>query len=437
MGLGWAWERCVREIVFTSDPAKVSRLAVEWRALADDLMRMAEDHCGHAAGSAYNASGAAYQTVGGLTGALSAWRGPGGAAYIEHVNTIGKEVSLMGSDAMQVSSALSRIAQDLQKSVSAIPIPVRTSTSWAGEGNYSLPNKTALGNAWDSKSASAIGKVLRADYASNPAGYADGAFRKIADDLESTVKMGAKNWGYDARGGVYDSKSFLNDWYQDCTKAAQKGADPVPSAIYDERPNLYVTPTNPDTGGESDSDQNRRSSNTTSPFGPGTDSSGYSASSGLPGLGAASAAGSGWSPDSAYSPLGDPAWTGADPSPADLDGSGLAGVAGSGLVGVGGAGGAGSLGGVGSLGAGSGGGLPGLISSGAKGVSPMTSPAAALNAAMGGRTSGAAGAGGMAGGAGRGAGGSQGERGGERRTRLIEEDSPWKLDTDVPPGVIM
>ena len=97
-----------------------------------------------------------------------------------------------------------------------------------GWNEWSLPGGTELDDARDGESKSGFLASLRGDYQGNPALYADGAFRDKADDLEATMKVDG-NASDQKRGGWWDTKSHLDNWYRDNQEAANKAMSPLPT----------------------------------------------------------------------------------------------------------------------------------------------------------------------------------------------------------------
>ena len=156
---------------------------------------------------------------------LAGWKGSGGDAYREHLGKIGKQIEDLITDATNVSGALTRIEGDIRKSVSTIPIPLMDDF---GFNEWSLPNGTELDDARDGESSSGFLAALRKDYQSNPGSYADGAFRDKADDLEATMKVDGQA-GDQKRGGWWDTKAHLDNWYRDNQQAANTAMSPLPA----------------------------------------------------------------------------------------------------------------------------------------------------------------------------------------------------------------
>ncbi|WCN80364.1 hypothetical protein [Micromonospora sp. LH3U1] len=246
---GGTWERCVREVTLSADPETVGSVGAGWSNLSSGLQQLRDALVGRSFVGPI-ATGQERPHVGGLPGMLAGWKGSGGDAYREHLGTIGKQIEDLITDATNVSGALTRIEGDIRKSVSTIPIPLMDDF---GFNEWSLPNGTELDDARDGESSSGFLAALRQDYQSNPASYADGAFRDKADDLEATMKVDGQA-GDDKRGGWWDTKSHLDNWYRDNQQAANTAMAPLPQAVYTERPKLTVVA--PD--GRSDTDDIRR-----------------------------------------------------------------------------------------------------------------------------------------------------------------------------------
>ncbi|MEU4472442.1 hypothetical protein [Micromonospora sp. NPDC023888] len=485
------WERYVREVTLSADPEAVGSLGVGWSNISTSLGYLRDALVGRSFVGPV-APGTERPHTDGLPGMLAAWRGSGGDAYREHLSDIGKGIEDLIISASNVSGALSRLEGDVSKAVASIPIPLGDDF---GINEWSLPNGGELDGAQDGESASAFLAALRKDYQSDPASYADGAFREKADDLEATMQVDGQA-NDNKRGGLWDTKSHLNNWYRDNQQAADSAAAPLSKALEVERPRLVVP------GAESGKPHDG--------FRPRTPPSGYSPSevdgasaadgSGLGGgsgpgstgvIGHASYGGNHSSvaaPSAAGSFGSDRAGGGADvhltPSPrdggpgADLDldlGTSLAGAGGPATVGGGFSGSAGlglgsqgptGVGGVLGLGPPSGaggggfgaagggspvvgggistGGIPGMVGGGNGKVPPMTSAASALRNATGvGRHGANAGdsrgrAGGMIGGAGaagRG-GGAEHDDSGPGSSWLTEDDDPWRVDDTGSPGIL-
>lgn len=443
---GGTWERCVREVTLSADPETVGSVGMGWSNLSAGLQQLRDALVGRSFVGPI-ATGQERPHVGGLPGMLAGWKGSGGDAYREHLGKIGKQIEDLITDASNVSGALTRIEGDIRKSVSTIPIPLMDDF---GVNEWSLPNGTELDDARDGESSSGFLAALRKDYQSNPGSYADGAFRDKADDLEATMKVDGQA-GDDKRGGWWDTKSHLDNWYRDNQQAANTAMSPLPKAVYTERPKLTVTgpegqntaddirrdprvpPTgrpdigggggpggNPDIGGGPSIGSRPPSigetgvpTSSVDPFSP---PSSREFGEGAPPLSSGQLTspptGSGY----AGYPDGDDGYVsglaGASPSGVGGGYGGLGGGTGVGSAGLGGAGGgfgggpgvgaAGGIGAGGGLGAGAGmmgGGIPGMVGGGNGKVPPMTSAANALRTAAG-----AGGGAGMAGGARGGAG---------------------------------
>ncbi|WFF00978.1 hypothetical protein [Micromonospora sp. WMMD964] len=484
---GGTWERCVREVTLSADPETVGSVGAGWNNLSTGLQHLRDALVGRSFVGPI-ATGQERPHVGGLPGMLAGWKGSGGDAYREHLSAIGKQIEDLITDATNVSGALIRIEGDIRKSVSTIPIPLMDDF---GFNEWSLPNGTELDDARDGESSSGFLAALRQDYQNNPASYADGAFRDKADDLEATMKVDGQA-GDQKRGGWWDTKSHLDNWYRDNQQAANTAMAPLPQAVYTERPKLTVN--RPD--GNDGSDDLRRDPRvppTGRPdigggdFGgkPDIGGGGPTIGSRPPGIGDTGGPTSTVDP---FSPTGPGGIGGGSPSgtgqltppstgsgyPGDDDySSGLAGagpssvgglgggIGGGGLggAGLGGAGGGfgggpgvGSAGGVGvggGLGAGGGigvGGIPGMVGGGNGKVPPLTSASNALRTAAGGAgmaggARGAAGVGGvgmMGGGMMGGAGGAGhgGGTGSEHSSWLTEDDDPWGPGDGASPGIL-
>ncbi|WP_433311957.1 WXG100 family type VII secretion target [Micromonospora sp. CA-269861] len=491
---GGTWERCVREVTLSADPETVGSVGAGWSNLSSGLQQLRDALVGRSFVGPI-ATGQERPNVGGLPGMLAGWKGSGGDAYREHLGKIGKQIEDLITDATNVSGALTRIEGDIRKSVSTIPIPLMDDF---GINEWSLPNGTELDDARDGESSSGFLAALRKDYQSNPGSYADGAFRDKADDLEATMKVDGQA-GDSKRGGWWDTKSHLDNWYRDNQQAANTAMSPLPQAVYTERPKLTVVPPDgkddrtditrdprvppsgrpdigggefggkPDIGGGGPSIGSKPPgigdgggpTSTVDPFSP-TTSGGIGSG---PNAGGTSGltpppTGSGYpGPDDGYSS----GLAGASPSGVGGLGGGIggSGVGSAGLGGAGGGfgGGGAGLGAAGGIGGGAGGGLgggagigvggiPGMVGGGNGKVPPMTSAANALRTAAGaggaGMAGGARGAGvggagmmggGMMGGAG-GAGHGGGGTGSEHSSWLTEDDDPWGPGDGASPGVL-
>ncbi|MET8092929.1 hypothetical protein [Micromonospora sp. NPDC005220] len=486
---GGTWERCVREVTLSADPETVGSVGAGWSNLSSGLSQLRDALVGRSFVGPI-ATGQERPHVGGLPGMLAGWKGSGGDAYREHLGKIGKQIEDLITDATNVSGALTRIEGDIRKSVSTIPIPLMDDF---GFNEWSLPNGTELDDARDGESSSGFLAALRQDYQNNPASYADGAFRDKADDLEATMKVDGQA-GDQKRGGWWDTKSHLDNWYRDNQQAANTAMAPLPQAVYTERPKLIVNSPDgivrddferdplippkgrsdvgggdfggkPDVGGGGPTIDSRPPgigdtggpTSTVDPFSPNRPG----------GIGDGSPTGTGQltppSTGSSYPgyPGGDDGYSSglAGASPGSVGGlsgglggggvgsAGLGGGAGGGFGGGGaGVGSAGGIGG-GGLGAGGGigvGGIPGMVGGGNGKVPPLTSASNALRTAAGGAgiaggARGAAGAGvmggGMMGGAG-GAGHGGGGTGSEHSSWLTEDDDPWGPGDGASPGVL-
>ncbi|MGW2626613.1 hypothetical protein [Micromonospora taraxaci] len=486
---GGTWERCVREVTLSADPETVGSVGAGWNNLSTGLQHLRDALVGRSFVGPI-ATGQERPHVGGLPGMLAGWKGSGGDAYREHLGTIGKQIEDLITDATNVSGALIRIESDIRKSVSTIPIPLMDDF---GFNEWSLPNGTELDDARDGESSSGFLAALRQDYQNNPASYADGAFRDKADDLEATMKVDGQA-GDQKRGGWWDTKSHLDNWYRDNQQAAHAAMSPLPAAVYAERPKLTVVAPDNDMRGD-DLRRDTRIPPTGRPdigggeFGgkPDIGGGGPTIGSRPPGIGDAGGPTSTVDPFSPTKPggIGDgsppgtgqltPPPTGSGyPGADDGYSSGLAGASPSGIgglggglggtgVGSGGLGGAGGgfgggpgVGSAGGIGPGGGlgaggigvGGIPGMVGGGNGKLPPMTSAANALRTAAGaggagmpGGARGGAGVGGAgmmgggmmggAGGAGHGGGG-----GSEHSSWLTEDDDPWGPGDGASPGVL-
>jgi hypothetical protein len=456
-----AWERCVREVTLSANPEVVGSLAGGWTNLATAFTHLRDALVGRAFVGPV-APGEQRPNVNGLTNLLASWQGSGGDAYRDHLNELGKEIEDLVTHSANVSGALSRIESDIRKAIASIPIPLMDDFGW---NEWSLPNGTELDDADDGASAAGFLRALRKDYQSDPGAYADGAFRDKADDLEATMKVDGKAADQE-RGGWWDTKSHLDNWYRDNQQAANSAMSPLPKAVETERPKLVVPP--PDGFGPLIDDR-RPDLGDTPPVGKpsigtpsgsvGTPSVG-TPSVGTPSIGATPKVGtpSIGTPDTASLPHGS-----GYPSGNDY-GTGLAGVGdgggfrsvtgglgGLGATGVGGVGGLGSTGGIGAGGgfgstggvgaaAGVGAGVvPGLVGGGNGKMPPLTSAASALRSAMANAAGPKAPGGGMGGAAMMGGGGLGGFGSGQReehKSWLTEDEDPWGTADDVPPGII-
>ncbi|MEU8181411.1 hypothetical protein AB0B85_28505 [Micromonospora sp. NPDC049044] len=489
---GGTWERCVREVTLSADPETVGSVGQGWGNLSSGLTQLRDALVGRSFVGPI-ATGQERPHVGGLPGLLAGWKGSGGDAYREHLGEIGKQIEDLVTDATNVSGALGRIETDIRRAVASIPVPLGDDF---GINEWSLPNGTELDDARDGESASGFLAALRKDYQSNPGSYADGAFRDKADDLEATMKVDGQA-GDQKRGGWWDTKSHLDNWYRDNQQVANTAMSPLPQAVYTERPKLTVAGPDPREGRD-DVRRDTRVPPTGRPDigggefggGSGTGGGGPSIGSRPPGIGGGGgptstidpfsptgSGGIGGGPSSGSTggftppptgsgypgyPEGDDSYSSglAGASPSTVSGLGGGGVGSAGLGGAGGGfgggPGVGSAGGIGSgggLGAGGGigvGGLPGMVGGGNGKVPPMTSAANALRTAAGAGAGGAGMPGGARGGAGMGgagmAGGMMGGAGGaghgaggtgsEHSSWLTEDDDPWGPGDGAMPGVL-
>ncbi|MFI7216766.1 hypothetical protein [Micromonospora maritima] len=485
---GGTWERCVREVTLSADPETVGSVGAGWSNLSTALGYLRDSLVGRSFVGPV-APGQERPHSGGLPGLLAGWKGSGGDAYREHLNGIGKEIEELITHASGVSGALSRIEGDIRTAVASIPIPLMDDFGW---NEWSLPGGTELDDSRDGESQSGFLAALRKDYQANQSLYADGAFRDKADDLEATMKVDG-NAGDQKRGGWWDTKSHLDNWYRDNQEAANKAMSPLPVAVETERPKLVVPKPN------IDSDDGYRPDTRIPPSGVpdtglpggGGGGGGKMPSLGSTGIGGGAGGGGGGGsftppPTIGGSDLGGgsgsytPPVTGGVPGsgsgyPGSNDhdyGTGLAGAGGpgtitaggpgsgfggGGLSTVGGAGGGfggggaglGSAGGIGGGGLGAAGGmgvgaLPGMVGGGNGKVPPLTSAANALRSATGaggmaagGARGGTAGAGMMGGGMMGGHGGAgHGGGGGEHSSWLTEDDDPWGAGDGATPGIL-
>ncbi|MFE9206187.1 hypothetical protein [Micromonospora sp. NPDC007230] len=473
---GGTWERCVREVTLSADPETVGSVSVGWNNLSTALGHLRDSLVGRSFVGPI-APGTERPHVDGLPAMLAGWKGSGGDAYREHLGDIGKDIEKLITDASNVSGALSRIEGDIRKSVASIPIPLMDDFGW---NEWSLPNGTELDDARDGESASGFLAALRKDYQNNPASYADGAFRDKADDLEATMKIDG-NANDNKRGGWWDTKSHLDNWYRDNQQAANTAMSPLPTAVETERPRLVVSAPE-ETGSDGYTPDDRKtpsrypggggggggggfggggpSIGSTGIGGGGGGSYGGGTSSIAPptggGFGGGGGAGSLTPPStgSGYPGTGSPDYgsglAGAG-GPTTTAGSGYGGPSGLGNPALGGGsgfsgGGPGSAGGFGGGGVGAAGGIgmggiPGMVGGGNGKVPPMTSAASALrNAAGAGGAGGPRGAGMMGGGmmgggmGGHGAGGHG--SGAEHSSWLTEDDDPWGTGDAGSPGIL-
>ncbi|MGW8646526.1 MULTISPECIES: hypothetical protein [Micromonospora] len=492
---GGTWERCVREVTLSADPETVGSVGAGWRNLSTALGHLRDSLVGRSFVGPI-APGQERPHTGGLPGLLAGWQGSGGDAYREHLGEIGKEIEELITHASNVSGALSRIEGDIRTAVASIPIPLMDNFGW---NEWSLPGGTELDDARDGESQSGFLAALRSDYQSNQALYADGAFRDKADDLEATMKIDG-NANDQKRGGWWDTKSHLDNWYRDNQQAANKAMSPLPAAVEAERPKLVV----PQPDGRLD--DGYRADPRVPPSGvpggglPGGGGGGGAGGGGggMPSLGSTGIGGGGGGvggggsftpppttgvPDFGGSGPGGGSYTppgtglpgaGAPGSGSPEYGTGLAGAGGPGTItpggpgstlggggaglstgagfgGGGGGAGLGSAGGIGGGGLGAAGGmgvgaLPGMVGGGNGKVPPLTSAAGALRAAAGagpggagaaGARGGLAGAGMMGGGMMGGHGGAgHGGGGGDHSSWLTEDDDPWGAGDGASPGIL-
>lgn len=466
---GGTWERCVREVTLSADPDTVGSVGAGWSNLSTGLGHLRDALIGRSFVGPI-APGTERPHTGGLTDLLAGWKGSGGDAYREHLGDIGKDIEELISHASNVGGALSRIEGDIRRSVASIPIPLMDDFGW---NEWSLPNGTELDDARDGESSSGFLAALRRDYQSNPAAYADGAFRDKADDLEATMKVDG-NAEDQKRGGWWDTKSHLDNWYRDNQNAANTAMSPLPTAVETERPKLIV----PSPDGDDMSDGYRPDDRKPPSGYPG---GGGGGGAGAPNLGSTGIGGGGGyggghssiAPPSIGGNFGSggpgggshPPSTGTGlPGSGTPDyGTGLAGAGtptlgtgygGPGLGGAPGLGGGGGLsgggigvgaaGGIGGggLGAAGGigvGGIPGMVGGGNGKVPPMTSAASALRnaAGAGAGANGLRGAGMMGGGMMGGHGGAgHGGSGTEHSSWLTEDDDPWGTGDAASPGIL-
>ncbi|WP_431936825.1 hypothetical protein [Micromonospora sp. RP3T] len=474
---GGTWERCVREVTLAADPETVGSVGVGWSNLSAGLGHLRDALVGRSFVGPI-ASGQERPHSGGLPGLLAGWTGSGGDAYREHLGGIGKDIEELITHASDVSGALSRIEGDIRKAVASIPIPLMDDFGW---NEWSLPGGTELDDARDGESQSGFLASLRSDYQQNQSLYADGAFRDKADDLEATMRVDG-NADDQKRGGWWDTKSHLDNWYRDNQEAANRAMSPLPAAVETERPKLVVpqpsandardgyTPDNrvppsgvPDTGlpgGGGGGGGKMPSLGSTGIGGGGGGSYGGGSFSPPPTTGGVDLGGGQTGGGGSYVP---PVTGGGYPGSGDHDyGTGLAGAGGPGTITTGGpgsafggggpstagGGGGGGFGGGGAgLGAGGGpgggglgaaggpgvGALPGLVGGGNGKVPPLTSAASALRNATGAGAGGGMMGGGMMGGHG---GAGHGGGGGEHSSWLTEDEDPWGAGDSASPGVL-
>ncbi|MET9301739.1 hypothetical protein ABZX66_20690 [Micromonospora aurantiaca] len=485
---GATWERCVREVTLSADPYTVGVVGSGWSNLSTALGHLRDSLVGRSFVGPI-AAGQERPHTGGLPGMLAGWKGSGGDAYREHLSEIGKDIEDLITHASNVSGALSRIEGDIRKTVASIPIPLMDNFGW---NEWSLPGGTELDDARDGESQSGFLAALRSDYQGNQSLYADGAFRDKADDLEATMKIDG-NASDQKRGGWWDTKSHLDNWYNDNQKAANAAMSPLPAAVEAERPKLAVPQPKNDFGDGYRGDPRVPPSGVPGGGlpgggapgggmpGGGMPGGGPMPSIGSTGIGGGTPGGGSYTPPpggpggglpggGSYTPPttgGIPELGGAPGSGTPEYGSGLAGAGGPGTVTAGGPGtlglGAGGVGGgAGGLSAGGGGfggggaglgsaggiggggigaaggmamgGLPGMVGGGNGKVPPLTSAASALKAAAAAGPGGAAGArGGMAG-AGMMGGGMMGGHGGAGHGGDAAGHSSWLTEDDDPWG---
>ncbi|WP_026212274.1 hypothetical protein [Longispora albida] len=465
-----SWEGFIRNITLVSEPDKVAELAVVWRDLGIMI-----DHLQDAlTGETNTPSGSPTM---GLTGALASWTGKGADAYRERVGKLAGEVTKMSGDATDVGKALELLSKNIVDGINGIPIPLRDD---AGYHEYSLPNDTNLDGADDGADRGGLLSSLLSDYAKDPSSYEDGAFKRIADDidLEYSMKPGEKNHS-NARGGVWDTQGHIANWYNDNLGYCTSGnAVKLPGAMDAERPRIYVelqpgatdlkvddrtpigttppgtTPPGSTPPGVKPPNFDSKPPNfdskppnfdskppgyDTKPPGFDTKPPGFDPKypdstlppGGRPGDYTPEYPG-GYKPGDpgGFTPSPYPEWDGPNPENTGLAGAnpntGL-----SSTSGYGGGGGVGS--GTGAFGSGgAGGGVPGAVGGGAGG--PVLSSPGKYAADMRG---GAAGMGmGMMGG-GMGAGGHGGPEGGEQATWLREDEDPWGADNDNLSGGVL
>ncbi|KKJ99189.1 hypothetical protein [Micromonospora sp. HK10] len=474
------WEQCVREVTLSADPETVGSVGAGWNSLSTGLGYLRDALVGRSFVGPI-APGQERPHTGGLPGLLAGWKGSGGDAYRDHLAEIGQHIEELITHAANVSGALSRIEGDIRKSVASIPIPLMDNFGW---NEWSLPNGTELDDARDGESSSGFLAALRQDYQSNPASYADGAFRDKADDLEATMKIDGNAEDH-KRGGWWDTKSHLDNWYNDNQKAATSAMSPLPAAVQTERPRLVVPRPDGDDTADGYTPDKQKPASVNLPGGGGGGGGGgigggpSIGSTGIGGGGGSYGGGGGigtigspptggghpggtgsiGSPGAGAPGTGGPGYgtglAGAAPTVGTGYGSGTglggglgsAGLGGAGGLGGGAGGGIGSAGGIGGgVGAAGGigvGGIPGMVGGGNGKVPPMTSAASALrNAAGAGAGSGGAGA--LRGGAGMMGGGMMGGHGGaghggggsEHSSWLTEDDDPWGSGDAASPGIL-
>ncbi|MGW5672689.1 hypothetical protein [Micromonospora sp. NPDC003776] len=470
---GGTWERCVREVTLSADPDTVGSVGVGWNNLGTGLGHLRDALVGRSFVGPI-APGTERPHTGGLTDMLGGWKGSGGDAYREHLGDIGKDIEDLITHATNVSGALSRIEGDIRKSVASIPIPLMDDFGW---NEWSLPNGTELDDARDGESASGFLAALRKDYQSNPASYADGAFRDKADDLEATMKIDGNAEDH-KRGGWWDTKSHLDNWYRDNQTAANSAMSPLPTAVETERPKLVVPgPDSGSTDGYRPDDRTPPSGYPGGGGGAGGGGGGIGGGGGMPGLGSTGIGGGGGaSYGGGHSSIAPPpggnfgsgspgggshlpstgaglpgggtpdygtglAGAGAPSLSTGYGGPGLGGSPGLGGGGGGIGGGVGSAGGIGGGGLGAAGGVgmagvPGMVGGGNGKVPPMTSAASALRNAAGAGAGANGLRGGMMGGMGGHGGAGHGGAGTEHSSWLTEDDDPWGTGDAASPGIL-
>ena len=348
-----SWEQCVREVTLSADAETVGSVGLGWHRLSTALGYLRDELVGGSVAGPADTQ----RAPGGLPGMLAGWKGSGGEAYREHLGEIGKGIEELIATAREVSGALSRIEGDLGKAVAGIPIPVREDFG----PSASLPNGTALEDAGGFLlGASAFLAALRRDYGSDPAAYADGAFRDRAEQLNATTKLGdtVPTW---------EAFLQLNNWYEINQQAANDAMSPLPPAVQAERPSLVVAePDKRDSKGGRARDDGTDSAGSAAGSAAGHPGGAYGSS--LAGVGGATVTGARLGPAGAG---------GGVPHPLNVLGPGAPGP------GAGGPGG-GPGGGIGAAA------IPGMIGGGNGRVPPMTSAAGALRKAGGGPKTGPA-----------------------------------------------
>lgn len=389
-----SWEQCVREVTIAGDPETVASVGMGWHSLATALGYLRDELVGRSSVQP-GAADAQRPQAEGLPAMLAGWKGGGGEAYREHLAEIGKSIEELIATAGDVSGALSRIDGDLRKAVANIPIPMTDDFGWT------LPNGTPLDGAHDAQSAADFLAALRKDHQSNPAAYADGAFREKADELNATTKLDGLAAG-SRRGGLWDTVLQLDEWYNANQQLANDAMSPLPSAVQAERPKLVVrAPDQRDSGDVGIHGGGDAAPPTGHPGGGGA----YGSS--LAGAGAPTVAGG---------HIG-AAGLGSGGAPHPLGGLG-SGSPGPGAGGIGG----GAAGGMG-MGA-----VPGMVGGGNGRVPPMTSPASALRSAASAST----GPGPLPGQESMG----YGDPATDRLDWSFRDDDPWGAYEPAPPGIL-